>query len=301
LSFPCEITIAKNNCLKRTVRTAHTIQKEVQREGKGLFSGVNATIKLCPAEEKMGVMFQRTDLPGQPILPARLEFVQGTPRCTVIGKDSVVSLQTVEHLLAVLNAYQIDNLLVQVSGPEIPVFDGSSLAFVEMIEEAGLEIQEEKREIGSLEAPLFWSQGDIHVVALPSEEFRISYTMHYPQSSFLKSQFYSTVVQSDIFKKEIAPCRTFSVYEEIAPLIEKGLFKGGSLENAVVIKEDKVVNPEGLRFADEMVRHKVLDMIGDLFLVGMPFTAHIIAIRSGHFSNNAFAKELLNHFKRENV
>lgn len=299
MSFPCEITIAKNSRLKCRYRTAYTIQKEVQRDGKGLFSGIPCNIRLCPAEEKSGVLFQRTDLPGQPILPAQLEYVQGTPRCTVIGKDGV-SIQTVEHLLAVLSAYQIDNLLIQVSGPEVPVFDGSSLAFVEMIEEAGLEIQEEKKAVYSLSSPVYWSQNETHIVALPSDEFRISYTLHYPQSNFLKSQFYTTAVQPDLFKNEIAPCRTFSVYEEIAPMIEKGLFKGGSLENAVVIKEDKVMNPEGLRFPDETVRHKVLDMIGDLFLVGSPFTAHIIAIRSGHFSNSAFAMELLNHFKREN-
>ncbi len=300
MSFPCEVALPQCDRIPSLTRSARTIQKEVVREGKGLFSGVGSIVRLLPAEERSGIVFQRLDLPGAPILPANLENVQGTPRCTIIGRDGI-SVQMVEHLLAALAAYQIDNVIIQLTGPEVPVFDGSSLAFVEMIEEAGVEVQEERKTVYSLQSPVFWSKDEIHVVALPAAEFRISYTLHYPQSQFIKSQFYSTTLSPEVFKREIAPCRTFSVYEEIAPLIEKGLFRGGSLENAVIIKEDRVLNEGGLRFADEMVRHKVLDMVGDLFLMGVPFVAHLIAVRSGHFSNNAFAKELLNHFTRENA
>ncbi len=245
-----------------------------------------------------GIVFQRTDLPYRPFLPARSEYVQGTPRCTIIGNGQA-SVQTTEHLLAALRAYGIDNVLIEISGPEVPIFDGSSRHFVEMIENAGIREMEGEKTIYSLKNPVFWSQGDIHLIALPSEEYRISYTLHYPHSKMIGTQFYTFALDQEGFKREIASCRTFSLYEEIAPMIEKGLVKGGSLDNAVIIKGDEVVNPEGLRFPDEMARHKVLDLIGDLSLVP-PFLAHVVAVRSGHASNNAFAKQLLNHIKMEN-
>ena len=265
----------------------------------GIFTGENISLRICPAKEDTGIFFQRVDLPGQPVFPAQLDYVQGTPRCTLIG-DQKVCVQTVEHLLAALKAYEIDNALIEISGSEVPILDGSSLPFVEMIERAGVVELGSTRYVYGIQSPVFWSQGPVHMVALPSTEYRISYTLHYPNCSLIGSQFYSCVVEQEHFKKEIAPCRTFSVYEEIAPMIEKGLVKGGSLENAVLIKENKVANPEGLRFSDEMVRHKVLDLIGDLSLVPVPFVAHMIAIRSGHASNNALAKELFNRIKMEN-
>ncbi len=244
------------------------------------------------------MVFKRVDLPGSPILPARAEYVQGTPRCTIIGNGKVF-VQTVEHLLAALRAYDVDNVLIEISNCEVPIFDGSSLHFVDMIEQAGICELEEEKEWIRLQKPLFWSQGNIHLIALPSDEYRISCTVHYPHSKVIGTQFYTFLIGSKRFKNEIAPSRTFSIYEEIAPMIEKGLVKGGSLENAVVIKEDKVVNPEGLRFPDEMARHKILDLIGDLSLVP-PFLAHVIAVRSGHASNNDFAKQIINHIKAEN-
>ena len=267
-------------------------------EGIGLFSGEKVSIALCPAAENSGIVFQRIDLPHRPLLPARAETVQGTPRCTIIG-NGTESVQTVEHLLAALRAYDIDNVLIEISGSEVPIMDGSSMPFVCMIEESGICQQEEEKELMRLQKPVFWSQGDIHLIALPSDEYRITCTIHYPHCKRIGTQFYTFSLDSGRFKNEIASSRTFSVYEEIAPMIEKGLFKGGSLDNAVVIKEDEVVNPEGLRFADEMVRHKVLDLIGDLSLVP-PFLAHVIAVRSGHPSNNAFAKQILNHITLEN-
>jgi UDP-3-O-[3-hydroxymyristoyl] N-acetylglucosamine deacetylase len=298
LSFPCELSALKQCRVAPSPKMQRTLQRSVAAMGIGLFSGEKVSICLCPAVENTGIVFQRVDLPHRPILPARSEYVQGTPRCTIIGNGED-SVQTVEHLLAALRAYRIDNVLIEISGCEVPIFDGSSIHFVTMIEEAGIrELQFEKK-VFRLEAPIFWSQGEIHLIALPSEEYRISYTLHYPHSSTIGTQFYTFVLDQEDFKNEIAPCRTFSIYEEIAPMIEKGLVKGGSLDNAVIIKDDVVVNPDGLRFPDEMVRHKVLDLIGDLSLVP-PFLAHVVAVRSGHASNNAFAKELFNHIKMEN-
>lgn len=286
--------------VKKKFRLAHTIGKEVRSQGKGLFTGENSELRFIPSSEKSGICFQRIDLKGAPLFRADLSLVQGTPRCTIIGNE-FFSVQTIEHLMAALSAYQIDNILIQLTGPEVPVFDGSSLKFVQMLEEAGLLEQKEEKEILSLQTPVYCTEKEALLIALPSQEMKISYTLHYPHASCVGTQFYSTIIQNDIFKESIAPCRTFSVYEEIAPLIEKGFLKGGSLENAVVFKDNQVMNPEGLRFQDEMVRHKVLDMMGDLYLMGISFTAHIIAIRSGHFVNNIFANELLNRFKREGL
>jgi len=267
-------------------------------DGVGLFTGEKVTLTLCPAPPHTGILFKRVDLASQPFLPAKLDYVRGTPRCTVIGHNDVC-VQTVEHLLSTLSAYQIDNLIIEIQGSEVPICDGSSKCFVELIEQVGVQELEERCPIYRLTEPLFWSQGDIHLIALPSDEYRISYTLHYPHSSFLRAQYYSVQINEKNFKTEIAPSRTFSLYEEIAVLLEKGLLKGGSLENAVIIRDDRVINPEGVRFPEEMVRHKILDVIGDLSLIGHSFVAHIIAIRSGHASNNAFAKKLKNHLKLE--
>lgn len=298
MSFSCELTSLKER-FSSLFKKQRTLQKSVSAIGVGLFNGEKVTIRLCPAKENTGIIFQRTDVSHRPILPARSEYVQGTPRCTIIGNGEDY-VQTVEHLLAALRAYSIDNLLIEISNCEVPIFDGSSQHFVSMIEEAGVCEQDLEKKVFKLETPLFWSHGEIHLIALPSEEYRISYTAHYPHSATIGTQFYTFVIDQEDFKKEIAPCRTFSIYEEISPMIEKGVFKGGSLANAVIIKDDAIVNPEGLRFSDEMVRHKILDLIGDLSLVPA-FLAHVIAVRSSHASNNAFAKVLLNHIKMENL
>lgn len=276
-----------------------TLKRSVEAEGVGVFTGERATIRLFPSEVS-GVVFKRVDLPGHPCLPARLEYVQGTPRCTVLGHQGV-SVQTVEHLLAALKALQIHNVLVEISGPEVPIFDGSSAYFVDMLREAGCIELESRRPVYALQTPVYWSQGGVHLIGLPSSEYRVSYTLHYPNAPVIGTQFYSVAVKEEIFEKEIAPCRTFSVYEEIAPLIERGLVKGGSLESAVVFKENQVMNPEGLRFSDEPVRHKLLDLIGDLSLMPISFKGHILAICSGHYSNNEFAKKMFNHIKMENL
>ncbi|NGX50378.1 MAG: UDP-3-O-acyl-N-acetylglucosamine deacetylase [Chlamydiae bacterium] len=263
--------------------------------GTGLFTGEKAEVKLRSAPEGTGVVFKRMDLPDQPTLPALVEFVRETPRCTILGSDQF-QVQTVEHILSALKAYDIDNVIIEIDGPEVPSCDGSALPFVSLIEKAGVISQSATKRVHHLEAPVFWSKGDVHLVALPSEEFRISYTLNYPNSELLKSQFFTVHVNEQLYKEEIASARTFSLYEEVVPLIEKGNIKGGRLDNAVIIKGDTILNPEGVRYQDEMVRHKILDLLGDLSLVGESFIAHIIAIRSGHFSNTSFAKELVNNF-----
>ena len=288
-----------NPNLKTDTRRQLTLKKPITFSGIGIHTGTIVHLRFCPAKEGTGIVFKRTDLPNQPIIPATLEYVQDTSRSTTIGvKD--VRVHTVEHVLAAIKAYNIDNLCVEVSNIEPPVGNGSSDVFVQMIEEAGLQDQESFASIVKIQQPVYFSEGDIQVVALPSDEYRISYTLSYPDNIFLRAQFHSLVLTPEYFKKEIAPCRTFSLYKEISALMERGLIKGGSLDNAVVIQEDAILSKGGLFFPDEMARHKILDLIGDLSLIGFQFCAHIIAIRSGHASNFAFAKKLLNFITMEN-
>lgn len=279
------MTVPKH-ALKQT-----TLESAISISGIGLFTGEKVSVNLCPAPVNTGIIFQRIDLPGKPEIPARLSFVREAPRCTRLGSEKG-SVMMVEHLLSALFSLGIDNVRIEVEGSEIPAGDGSAQHFVDLIERAHTKVLEAPRSYISIAAPLFWSEGDVHLIALPSSEFRLSYTLHYPQSPILRSQYFSFSMDPEQFKKEIAPCRTFSLYEEILPFIEKGWIKGGGLENALVIKGDQILNPEGARFPDEMVRHKVLDLIGDLALIGTPILAHVIAVRSGHASNVAFAKIL---------
>ena len=273
-----------------------TLKREVSISGAGLFTGKKVLIRLRSAPENSGIVFQRLDLPSQPIVPAQLAFVSDTRRCTRLASKSV-NLIMVEHLLSALSALEIDNLCIAVEGEEMPAGDGSSQLYVDLIEQAGIVVQDEPKRFFKPSRPIYWSEKDIHLIALPSAEYRISYTLHYPQSPLLRSQYLSLAIHPETYTKEIASCRTFSLYEEIAPMIDKGFIKGGGLENGVVIQGERILNPEGLRFPDEMVRHKILDLIGDLSLLGRPIKAHIIAIRSGHSSNVAFVKELYNELK----
>lgn len=277
------------------LRPQRTLKKQVSYSGVGIHTGKEVTIRFCPASPHSGLVFQRMDLAGKPTIPAAVEYVQDTSRSTMLGIGSC-SVQTVEHVLAALSAYQIDNLCIQVTEGEPPIGDGSSQTFVDLIEEAGIEEQTATKTIVSLKHPVHFSQGQTHLVALPSHEFRISYTLHYPHTPVIRCQYLSLVITPQAFKEQIARCRTFALYEEITFLMEKGLIRGGSLENAVVIKDDVIFSKEGLRYPDEMVRHKMLDLIGDLSLVGFPFFAHVIAIRSGHAANIALGKELIKCF-----
>jgi UDP-3-O-[3-hydroxymyristoyl] N-acetylglucosamine deacetylase len=275
-----------------------TFQGKAHLHGIGLFTGEEVSLTICPAPAHSGIVFQRVDLPGKPEIPALASFVCKAPRCTRLATEKG-SVSMVEHLLSALYAFGVDNARIEVTGPELPAADGSSQVFVELIETTGLAVQDAPRKYLQISQPVFWSEGDVHLIALPAAELRLSYTMHYPHSPLLRSQYYSFILHSLRYKQEIAPCRTFSLYEEILPFIEKGIVKGGGLENALVIQGAKILNPEGARFEDEMVRHKILDLIGDLALIGSPLLAHVIAIRSGHASNVTFAKTLLETFKIE--
>jgi UDP-3-O-[3-hydroxymyristoyl] N-acetylglucosamine deacetylase len=275
----------------QNTRKQNTLGKPISFSGIGIHTGVNVSMQFLPAEVGTGIVFQRTDIAGRPKVPATIEYVVETSRSTTLGLSDI-RIHTVEHVLAALKAYQIDNLIIELSSFEPPVGNGSSDVFVQMIEEAKVVQQERVVPILSLTHPVFVSTDEIHMVALPSDTFQISYTLSYPKSKLLKSQYFSLQLTAETFKKEIASCRTFAHYEEISALIDRGLIKGGSLDNAVIIKDDVVLSKNGLFFSDEMVRHKILDVVGDLSLIGVDFTAHVIAIRSGHETNVALAKKI---------
>jgi len=285
---------------KTSERNQQTIKERVSFAGIGIHTGQEVTMTFCPAKEGAGVVFERTDLPGRPVIPATIEYVQDASRSTTIGVGKI-RIHTVEHVLAALRAFEIDNVRIEVSAEEPPVGDGSSIRFVEMIEKSGIVQQSAVIPIYHLSKPVYWTKDDIHLVAIPSHEYRISYTLHYPNSPALRSQYSSISINKENFKKEIASCRTFVLYDEVAHLMDRGLIKGGSLENSVVIKDDVIFSKEGLKYFDEMARHKILDLVGDLSLVGFPFYAHVMAIRSGHASNQNFARELFNSITMESI
>lgn len=291
--------MALNSKLKIIKRKQNTINEPVFFSGIGIHTGNQVDLRFCPAKENTGIVFKRIDLPSQPVIPARLEYVQNTARSTTIGINEV-QIHTVEHVLAAIKAFRIDNLIIEISNIEPPVGNGSSDVFVDMIEQVGIQEQMATVPIVQIAKPVYWSDPHIHLVALPHDSYKISYTLSYPKPAILSAQYFSFSLTPETFKKEIAPCRTFSLYDEISMLMDRGLIKGGSLDNAVVIKEDAVLSKGGLYFSNEMARHKILDLIGDLSLIGIDFHAHIIAVRAGHASNFAFGKNLFNYITTEN-
>lgn len=284
----------------QTSRAQNTLAREVVMDGIGLFSGIKIRMKFIPAPPNTGIVFRRVDLSDSPTFRANYDSLAGTPRCTNLGNSKVL-IQSVEHVLSALYANEIDNLIIELDGPEIPAVDGSSLVFIDLIEKAGMVHQGSTVCVHQLQEPVYWSKEDVHLVALPSHEFRISYTLNYQGHPLLDSQYFSCVIDPITYKTQIAPSRTFSLYEEIIAFLDKGLIKGGSLDSGVVIKGQQVMNAEGLRYPNEMVRHKILDLLGDLALSELRVKAHIIAIKSGHFSNTEFGKKLKQKVKGSGI
>lgn len=290
--------VVLNPDLDIETRKARTLARSVEFSGIGIHTGKEVSMRFRPAEEGAGISFQRVDLPGKPIIPAKLESVCDTTRSTTIGQSGVF-VHTVEHVLAAIKAYEIDNLVIEVSDKEPPVGNGSSDIFVDMIEKSGIQEQNQTLPVVIIKEPVYWQRGETYLVALPYSGFRVSYSLHYPDAKALQNQFHSILVTAESFKQEIAPCRTFSRYEEVEYLIDRGLIKGGSLANTLVVKNDVVFSKEGLFFPNEMARHKILDLIGDFSLLNLSVRAHLIGCRTGHEANVAFTKELQNELTRE--
>lgn len=273
-------------------RFQHTIKHPIRIAGVGLHNGKRVALHLKPAPENSGISFARIDENnGKNVIPAFMANVSDTRLATTISRcDSSVS--TVEHLLAALSGMEIDNVRIEIDGGEVPILDGSAELFVEMLHRAGSKRQKALRRIIKIREKIVLEDGDRSVTVLPCEGFKLSCEIDFPHE-LISNQHYTVKLTPETFSKDIAPARTFGFLEEIEQLRQNGLALGGSLENAVVVSRfGGVLNKDGLRFADEFVRHKVLDLIGDLALLGCPLQGHVIAKKSGHQQHYRFMQKL---------
>ncbi len=268
-----------------------TISTMISCQGVGLHSGKEVNLTLKPAEPYQGIRFIRVDLPGTPVIEARNSMVVDTQLATSLGYNGY-RISTVEHLLAALAGMSIDNASVEIDSPEVPIMDGSAAPFTSLLEEVGKKAQRHPKSYLKITKPITVTEGSKHIHLLPSEEFKISYTIEFDHP-LLQNQSYTIVVKDSSFVKEISPARTFGFLKDVEQLKQNGLARGGSLENAIVIDKSGILNQEGLRYENEFVRHKILDLIGDLSLVGKPILGHIIAHKSGHTLNLSLVQRLL--------
>jgi len=272
----------------------HTLAKSATLEGTSLHTGEKVTLTLQPAPENFGFKFRRVDLEDKPFITASVEKVQKVERATTIAEGGV-NVHTVEHVISALTGMGVDNAIIEMDANEPPIADGSALPFVELIKKAGIVAQEELRRVFEVREPMHMESRDGSLITIvPDKKFRISCTHVGPEGR--TTQFYSTEINPQTYEKEIAAARTFVFYEDIAPLLEKGLIKGGTLESAVVIRGDTALSKHPLRFPEEFVRHKILDLVGDLMLSGRRIMGHVIAVRPGHGPNTEMALALLKNY-----
>jgi len=267
-----------------------TLAKSTSLTGGALHTGGKVTVTLHPAPADHGYKFRRSDLPDEPIIDALVDHVKTVERATTLVQGST-KIQTVEHVLSALAGLGVDNALIEMDANEPPIGDGSAAPYVAMIQEAGIVEQDAVRPLFEPDAPIHieTSSGSIMSV-FPHSGLRISCTQVGQDGRF--TQYLSLELNPEIYIREIAPARTFVHYEDVKHLMEKGLIKGGSLENALVIRGESVLSREPLRFADEFVRHKILDIIGDLALAGRPLRGHVVAVRPGHGANTELARAI---------
>ena len=267
-----------------------TIKNTIEISGIGLHKGEEIKLTLKPSEnnDERGIIFKRIDVSGKNnVIKVDYRNLFDLERGTNIRNEDDVKVHTIEHFLSSLSITGVTDILVEISGNELPILDGSSIGFVEKLLEAGIvELNEEIEPVVITEPVIFSDEkAGKYVIALPYDGFKISYTIDF-NHSFLKSQYYELEVNLENYIENIAKCRTFAFDYEIDFLKKNNLALGGSLENAVVVGADGPLNPEGLRYSDEFVRHKILDIIGDLYVLGTPIKAHIIAIKAGHYVNS---------------
>lgn len=268
-----------------------TINASTEINGIGLHSGAEIQLKLRPAEANTGIIFHRRDDERTVAIKAIAENVVDTRMATVLGRDGL-SVSTVEHFLAALAACGIDNLHVDINGPEVPILDGSAAPFIKKIQQVGTKNLEASRKFIAIRKPIELIEGEKRINIIPSRFFRITFDIAFEHKAIALQQ-HSMKFSSENFTKEIAPARTFGFLHEVEHLKANGLARGGSLDNAVVIDEEGVMNPEGLRFQDEFVRHKILDACGDFSLLGHPMLGHIRAFKAGHDINAKMVRKIL--------
>jgi UDP-3-O-[3-hydroxymyristoyl] N-acetylglucosamine deacetylase len=266
-----------------------TLRRTISCAGIGLHSGNKVTLSLKPAPADYGVRFVRTDLGGLEI-PATVDHLAGIHYATGLARDAA-SVETVEHLLAALATLAVDNVRVELNYPEVPIMDGSAAPFVYLIHEAGVKRLAAPRRYLKVLRPIALSQGDKRIALYPSDHFKVTYSISFDHP-LLRHQSRTMRISEESFVEEIAPARTFGFLKEVEMLRQRGLALGGSLDNAIVLGDTGVLN-NALRFDDEFVRHKILDVLGDLALVGFPVVGHLVAHRGGHALHTAFAAKIL--------
>ena len=260
------------------VERQRSLSREVVLHGVGLHTGDVVTIRIAPAPSNHGIIFVRTD--GVAVeIPAVDRFLSGSAYATTLARGDV-SISTVEHLLSALCGLGIDNARISIDGPEVPILDGSSLPFVDAIREAGVRSQAARRRYIALLQPISVKSGDKEILALPANRYEVTYAIDFPHPA-IGYQAATTAISADAYADSIAGARTFTLLRDVEALRRAGLARGGSLDNALVVDENGVMNG-ALRFPDEFVRHKILDLIGDLALLGAPLKAHVIAFKGGH-------------------
>ncbi|HLX70335.1 MAG TPA: bifunctional UDP-3-O-[3-hydroxymyristoyl] N-acetylglucosamine deacetylase/3-hydroxyacyl-ACP dehydratase [Verrucomicrobiae bacterium] len=264
-----------------------TIGHPTSFSGVGLHSGNRVNMTFLPAPANSGIRFRRIDLADKPEIEARVENVAENNRSTTVAKGNV-KVQTIEHVMAAFAGYAVDNAIVELDSNEPPIADGSSREFCRMIQEAGIVPQSERRESYKPITPVELLMGETEMALFPDEGFKITCTSSDKHGRF--TQFFSIEITPKTWEKELSGARTFCFFEEIEYLIKNGLIRGGSLENAVVIRDDAVLTTEPLRYAEEFVRHKILDIIGDLALLGRPLQGHLIAVKPSHAANCEMAR-----------
>jgi UDP-3-O-[3-hydroxymyristoyl] N-acetylglucosamine deacetylase/3-hydroxyacyl-[acyl-carrier-protein] dehydratase len=272
-----------------------TLGQSARFAGVGLHSGNRVEMTFLPAPPNSGIRFRRMDLEGQPEIEARVDNVSTTQRSTSLSKGNAKIL-TVEHVLAAFAGRGIDNAIVELDANEPPIGDGSARAYVKMIQEAGVTAQDEPREMFRISSPISYQKDETNISVFPHEGLKITCTSADSKGRF--TQFYSLEVTPETWEHELADARTFCFFEEIEYLIKNGLIKGGSLENAVVIRDDAILTTEPLRYPEEFVRHKMLDILGDLSLVGCPIAGHVVAVKPSHSANCEVARQIAQQWRK---
>ncbi len=277
----------------------HTLSGCASASGIALHSGVRVGIRMLPAEPGSGIIFRRVDEPGAPEVRALASNVVDVRRGTAIaeGRGAVF---TVEHILSALFAFEIDNCVVEMDGPEPPIFDGSALEFCKMIQRAGIKEQSASARIYSPSVPLWIDEGGSKVVILPGDRLRICCTTSFAGCPF-DPQFIDFEMSAERYLNDIAPGRTFVDYRDLRMLLGMGLCRGGSLDAAAIINDGAIICKDKLRFKDEIVRHKVLDICGDLYLTGVRVRGTVLAVKPGHERNVALAGKMLAEIKTKNI
>lgn len=272
----------------------HTLKTFVTFEGKGLHSGARIAMTVRPADADHGIVFVRKDIGNQNnVIPARYDHVEASQLCTLITNDEGAEVRTIEHVMAAFAGLGIDNALIELDGPEVPIMDGSAMPFIRAFEKVGLQSQNADRKALRIMETIEVRDDQGRIARFePDVASVFEFMIDFDNSVIGRQSYIFELMESSDFKHEIAECRTFTRLKDVEMLMSMGLIQGGGLDNAVVFDDDKILNPEGLRCADEPVRHKILDAIGDTYLAGAPIIGRFVCEKGGHALTNALLRKL---------